>query len=136
MQVEFYIPGRAIPKARPRVTRGGYAYTTRTTQIFERTTQIEYRKQCGDSFFAEGTPLVVNIEFRFEPPKSWPKKKRDAAIRRRIYPTSRPDLDNLIKSITDALNGVAYKDDSQIVAVVSRKMFAPRSNSIVRITSI
>ena len=57
-------------------------------------------------------------------------------IRSAITVIATPDLDNLIKSITDALNGVAYKDDSQIVAVVSRKMFAPRSNSIVRITSI
>jgi Holliday junction resolvase RusA-like endonuclease len=136
MNIEFYIPGRAIPKARPRVTRGGYAYTPRTTQIFEQTVQTEYRKQCGTESFADKVPLIINIEFRFEPAKSWPKKKRDAAIARRIYPTCRPDLDNLVKSITDALNGIAYKDDSQIVAIVSRKMYAPRANTIVRITSI
>ena len=36
----------------------------------------------------------------------------------------RPDLDNLIKSVLDALNGVAYKDDCQIVTMLSRKNYA------------
>lgn len=136
MKVEFNIPGRAIPKARPRVTRGGYAYTPRTTQHFERTVQMEYRNQCGTIAFEKGTALVINIEFRFAPPKSWPQKKKDAAIERREYPTCRPDLDNLIKAVTDALNGIAYKDDSQIVALTCRKVYGYKAQTRVRISTL
>lgn len=136
MQVEFNITSRAIPKARPRVTRGGYAYTPRTTQHFERMVQMEYRNQCGTATFEADAALVINIEFQFAPPKSWPQKKKADAIERREYPTCRPDLDNLIKAVTDALNGVAYKDDSQIVALTSRKVYGYRDRTRVRISTL
>lgn len=36
-------------------------------------------------------------------------------VKNKIYPTKKPDVDNIIKIIADALNGVAYNDDKQIV---------------------
>ncbi len=113
MEAKFTIPGKAIPKARPRVTRAGYAYTPRTTQQFEQLVRIAYKNQCGNFEFPKGAPLLMNIEFCFEPPKSWPKQKREKAIQRKKYPTARPDLDNLWKAVADALNGIAYNDDSR-----------------------
>lgn len=103
MEAKFTIPGRAIPKARPRVTRAGYAYTPRTTQQFEQLVRIAYKNQCGNFEFPKGAPLLMNIEFCFEPPKSWPKQKREKAIQRKKYPTARPDLDNLWKAVADVL---------------------------------
>ena len=105
MEAKFTIPGRAIPKARPRVTRAGYAYTPRTTQ-------------------------------QFEPPKSWPKQKREKAIQRKKYPTARPDLDNLWKAVADALNGIAYNDDSQIVVITCRKVYGEKFRSNVQIATL
>jgi Holliday junction resolvase RusA-like endonuclease len=46
--------------------------------------------------------------------------------RRKIKRPKKPDIDNLIKSVCDGLNGVAYKDDSQIVKLTSSKIFANR----------
>ena len=48
-------------------------------------------------------------------PKSWSRRKKADAIADKIRPTTKPDLDNLIKGIKDALSGVWYKDDSQVV---------------------
>ena len=62
MEAKFTIPGRAIPKARPRVTRAGYAYTPRTTQQFEQLVRIAYKNQCGNFEFPKGAPLVMNKE--------------------------------------------------------------------------
>lgn len=136
MKAEFSISGRAIPKARPRVTRSGYAYTPRTTQHFERLVQMEYWNQCGTDMFPDKAALVVNIEFRFAPPKSWPEKKRNEVIEKMEYPTCRPDLDNLVKAVTDALNGIAYKDDSQIVALTCRKVYGYKDQTGVRISTL
>ncbi|CZR99694.1 Endodeoxyribonuclease RusA [Clostridioides difficile] len=43
-----------------------------------------------------------------------------------IRPSKKPDLDNIIKSVADSLNGIAYKDDSQIVEVVSKKYYSDK----------
>ena len=67
-------------------------------------------------------PLHVVIDCRFPMPQTHAKK-----IGKKPWPamTSRPDCDNLAKSICDALNGIAWLDDKQIVALDVRKIYAP-----------
>lgn len=98
--------------------------------------RTEYRLQCGGFRFPEAAPLVMEVEFYFIPPKSWSKAKQERAIARKKYPTTRPDLDNLWKGVADALNGIVYKDDSQIVAVTCRKMYGEKFCSKVRIHTL
>ena len=50
-------------------------------------------------------------------PKSTPKKNIEPMLAGKIRPCKKPDIDNIIKIIFDALNGVAYKDDTQIFEV-------------------
>jgi Holliday junction resolvase RusA-like endonuclease len=57
-------------------------------------------------------------------PASWPKQKRACAAAGLLLPTSRPDLDNYEKVVTDALNGVCYEDDSQICDVIKSKRYS------------
>jgi Holliday junction resolvase RusA-like endonuclease len=45
-------------------------------------------------------------------------------LARKMRPVTKPDVDNLAKSVLDAINGVAYKDDNQIVDLVARKVYA------------
>lgn len=59
-------------------------------------------------------PLEIRIVFNFKRAKS----SKD------LYVTKRPDLDNLQKSVFDALNKVAWKDDSQIIRVHAEKNFS------------
>lgn len=54
---------------------------------------------------------------------SWSESIKQAARSRAIYPTNKPDIDNLAKSILDALNGVIYKDDSQVVVLTLQKYY-------------
>ncbi|MFL8231041.1 RusA family crossover junction endodeoxyribonuclease, partial [Clostridioides difficile] len=53
-----------------------------------------------------------------------------------IRPNKKPDLDNIIKSVADSLNGIAYKDDSQIVEVVSKKYYSDRPRVEVELEDI
>lgn len=136
MKKYFTIYGRAVAKARPRVTKRGYTYTPKTTKEFETKVKEAYLKQCGEMMFSKSTPLEICIEFQFAPPKSWSKGKRKKAKDGELFPTCRPDVDNLCKSIEDALNGVAYYDDSQIVAMTARKIYAGEDKTSVEIRAI
>jgi Holliday junction resolvase RusA-like endonuclease len=56
-------------------------------------------------------------------PASWPKKRRAAALDGTELPTSKPDLDNIVKSVKDGCNGIAWKDDSQVVMLQAAKAY-------------
>jgi Holliday junction resolvase RusA-like endonuclease len=66
----------------------------------------------------------MDIKHYVEVPKSYPQKKRWQCLKGILAPTSRPDLDNIAKTICDSLNKVAYHDDSQIVDLTITKKYA------------
>lgn len=68
--------------------------------------------------------MEINILALFPIPKYASKKTKELMINGYIFPTKKPDGDNIIKTILDALNGVAYRDDSQICRVYFEKMYA------------
>jgi len=67
--------------------------------------------------------VVIDLFFRFAIPKSWSKKKRKEWEKGNVNHLARPDIDNLYKAITDALIGIVYEDDSQIVAAKILKSY-------------
>jgi Holliday junction resolvase RusA-like endonuclease len=75
----------------------------------------------GVNLFYEA--VQVNLLIGVQIPASWSKKKQAQALAGTIYPTTKPDLDNCIKSVFDAMNGVVYKDDSQVVTSVVKKRY-------------
>ena len=113
MHIDFTIPGKPQPKQRPRVTKRGITYTPKETKDYEIFVQRCYQDQIGRKV-VEG-PLKIILVFWLPKPKK-PKYP---------MPAVKPDLDNLMKSITDALNGVAYDDDSQIVEARILKLYTP-----------
>lgn len=132
-EVRFTIPGKVIPKARPRVVNG-HAYTPQRTHDYEERVRISYYKAVGKRRFHDGVPLTVYIEARFAIPKSTPKKRveeMDGAL----Y-MGRPDCDNIAKSVLDALNGVAFADDSQVASLVVVKKRALKPSVYVRIGQV
>lgn len=121
----FTIPGEPCGKARPRVVRiGGITrtYTPEKTASYENLVKLEFQRQCGASFI-EG-PVDIKIVAYFGIPASASKKKADAMLAGLISPTKKPDCDNVVKIICDALNGIAYKDDVQIVHASIKKKYA------------
>lgn len=110
--VSFCVPGPPVGKQRPRVTKDGHAYTPQKTKDYENLVRACYESQIGDIKFIGKHPLEVLIEAEFPIPKSASKKKREEM--RETYHTNKPDGDNLAKSIMDALNGVAFEDDSAV----------------------
>ena len=67
--------------------------------------------------------VAANILAFFEPPKSISKKKREDMLTGKIWPAKKPDSDNIAKVVLDALNGIAYHDDTQIIKLSVTKAY-------------
>lgn len=116
--MKIFIPMRPVPAPRPRVTKHGTYNDPKYTQA-KKAIGLS-AKQIIRKPYPSGTPIGLKIDFFFEIPKSWGKTKKEAAK----WHTSRPDADNLEKTVKDALNGILYDDDSQVCWVQKRKQYA------------
>ena len=67
------------------------------------------------------SPVRAHILFEMPIPSSWSKKRQTAALK--TPHSTLPDLDNLIKFVLDALNGVVWKDDSLIYEINATKKY-------------
>lgn len=138
-EVDFRITKAPAGKQRPKFsTRGRYpiAYTPGKTvdnEIYVRGCFIE--KSRGRQF-PEKTPLSITLYSYYPIPKSLSKKAKAAMEAGYILPVVKPDLDNVIKLIMDALNGYAWKDDNQVVEIISKKMYGVEPHTDVHIEII
>lgn len=124
--IMFRIEGEAVPKARPRVvSRGKYvsSYTPQKTVDYENKVKKAFTEKYPD-FEPLDCSLRMGVQIERKIPKSFNKSKREKAINGEIKPTTKPDIDNIVKSIADALNGIAYNDDSQITTLSAQKRYA------------
>lgn len=121
------MPGPPKGKARARTvrTRGGqtFSYTPDGTVLYENLIKISF-SQTGERPFRAEEYLRVTIMAYYPVPKSTSKKKATEMVAGYIRPAKKPDIDNVVKSILDALNGVAYHDDTQVVAVFAEKFYS------------
>jgi len=116
------IPGKPLGKQRARTLRTGRSYTPEQTVNYETLVKMCYVEQGGKNLGT--TPLWMEIMAFYPIPKSTSKKKMELMEKGEIRPTVKPDLDNCVKIVADSLNGIAYKDDSQIVSVVADKFYS------------
>lgn len=133
----FMIPGKPKGKGRPRVnTTTHRAYTPEDTRQYERTVQYSYINAypVAEERFHKGA-IRVQINAYFPIPVSWPQWKKRKAMEGKFLPLTKPDTDNIAKAVLDALNGLAYTDDSQVVALTVNKLYAERGHVAVRIES-
>ena len=135
MAVEFFVPGQPVGKGRPRATvRAGRArlYTPAKTEKYEaRVALFAQQAMAGRPVMAG--PVALSVTALFPIPPSWPKKRQAAARAGTEQHTKRPDADNCAKAILDGLNGVVWKDDSQVVTLSIEKRYAevPRVEVLV-----
>lgn len=134
MRAEFTIHSAPTGKARPRVTMHG-TYTPRKTKQYEDLVRSEYISQCIGTNFGENA-LEIDITAVYAVPKSANKETRWKMLSGEIRPTKKPDYDNISKAVCDALNGLAYKDDAQIVDAHCHKVYGEIPMVIVTIEEV
>lgn len=138
MRTQVCIYGEPQGKGRPRFsTVCGHAKTRTPDQtvIYENLVKTEYRNQSGVRF-PDDAMLDVRVMAYYTIPKSISKKKRQAMLDHKVRPTKKPDFDNIGKVICDSLNGIAYRDDAQIVDAQVRKFYSDTPRVVVVITDI
>lgn len=134
--MQFIIPGQPQGKGRPKFARQGnfvHTYTPKKTADYEKLIQQEFKIQCGNVFFSKGIALNVSVCAFFEIPKSTSKKQAERMLSGDILPMKKPDIDNIAKVILDALNGVLYADDSQIIELNISKQYGETPSVVVNV---
>lgn len=138
--INFTIPGPPQGKARPRVVRAksgiSLTYTPDKTVRYEELTRLRYQAAARGFKFSDDAQVAVLITAWYPIPKSKSKKVKTAMLARQIKPTKKPDCDNVVKIICDALNGIAYRDDAQVVQVQMAKEYAHAPRTDVRLWEI
>lgn len=124
-QFELTIPGKPVAKGRPKfAVRGGkpIAYTPKTTANFENLVKHEAH-QIFDTPI--NGPVMLVVQFYLPRPKRIIWKTRPMPC---IFTEKKPDVTNLVKSIEDGLNGIAFNDDSQIAILTVTKRYHGKNN--------
>lgn len=112
------LPVKPFGKQRPRMGKFG-VYTPKATKDVE--AEIRWYLKAAKPKPEKLTgPVSVHIVCTFEKPASAPKS--------RIWPTVKPDIDNLAKTVLDAANGILWNDDAQVIGCNTIKRYGPESS--------
>lgn len=114
--INIWYPVKPKPAPRPRVTKFG-TYNNSDYTNWKNGLKLLAKTKIKKPLESD---IYLKIDFFFEIPKSWTKKKKESAK----WHNLKPDIDNLTKSVMDSFNGVVYKDDGQVVAIQARKQYA------------
>lgn len=127
--VTFHVPGKPQGKARARTVYNknighSVSYTPEKDLLYENLIKTMYLQEADGKKLNDDDPVMLSIVARFLPPKSISKKKQQQMLSGEILPLKKPDMDNIVKVVADALNGAAYRDDTQIVCVMAKKVYS------------
>lgn len=134
----IHVPGDIRGKARPRFGRGPGGHVRVYTNA--KTTNAEaWVKQCAveavGSPCLEG-PLSLAVAITVSIPASWSKRKQADALTGLLRPTGKPDADNTLKLLADALNGIVWRDDAQLVDVRVVKSYGAVPGAVLLVGTI
>lgn len=133
MMYEFEMIGDIVGKARPRMnTRTGKAYTPTNTKNYEHFLRQWFIREYPN-FTTIETRVKVTIIAYFGIPKSTSKKKEAEMLANIISPTKKPDADNIIKIVLDAMNKFAFKDDTQVTKLEIEKKYSRTPKIYIKI---
>lgn len=141
--IEFFVPGKPQGKARARtftLPNGMVrSCTPGKTVAYEGMIRGCYRVAADgrpEPTYSKGTPVRIRITAYYKPPARTTKRELFQIQNGLKFPLRKPDVDNIIKAVADALNGIAYHDDSQVVEVTANKVFADEEGLQISVSSL
>lgn len=137
METSFTVPGKPQGKARAKVVLRGnrvHAFTPDKTVLYENYIKLCF-KSTQQQFFSN-KPLKLSVKAVYPIPKGFGLKKTKQALDGIIRPCVKPDMDNVIKVVADALNNVAYTDDKNIVEMCFSKFYGEEPRLEIRIEEL
>ncbi|ENY8496187.1 RusA family crossover junction endodeoxyribonuclease [Clostridioides difficile] len=134
MRVNFTIDGEPVGKERPRFNLATKrTYTPNKTKSYEELIKWLYQSKVKYRFTGY---IKMTIRCYYSIAKNNSKKVKEQKRNNVLRPSKKPDIDNVIKVVADSLNGIAYKDDTQIVEVVASKYYSDKPRVEVMIEDI
>ena len=133
--IKFTVFGEPVAQARPRVTRYG-AYDLPKCKAYKDDIAYhakKYAHHAANDLYERNLRLVVRIYRRI--PKAFSRAKAEAAERGDIRPVTKPDTDNYLKGVADALKGIVWKDDSQVVDMYCGKWYSTKPRTEIEVYS-
>ena len=138
MVLTFEVPGRPQGKGRPRAyTSGGHTrmYTPDKTVTYENWIRLCYQRAYpAYPRVWLSAPVTLEVDAYFAVPKSYSKARAAACRANETRPTAKPDADNILKAVCDALNGTAYHDDSEVAEMHIAKLYGMQEHLAVWLT--
>lgn len=127
--IKFTIPGEPQGKARGRTfihnhTGKATTLTPEKTVLYENLIKTMFMQTKKGLPIEQGIPIQIRIVAHYGIPASKNKATKAAMADGKIRPTKKPDADNVLKVVADALNGLAYCDDTQIVDAIVSKWYS------------
>lgn len=110
----FSVAGLPIPQGSLKMMNGNIVHTKDKELRAWRTDIGNTAKSCGIQLIEKNRGVTIDLMFCMPKPSS---------VKRSI-PSTRPDLDKLIRAVLDALTGIAYVDDGQVVAITASKIYS------------
>lgn len=135
--IHFTVYGEPVAQGRPKFsTAGGFvkAYDPAKSRNYKDYVRLAAAEHAPASLL-EG-PIGMMLTIYRSMPKSFSKRKAAAAEAGELRPTTKPDVDNYLKGVKDALKGVIWKDDSQVVEVFVQKRYSSRPRIEVKIKDL
>ena len=137
MTIKFTVWGEPVAQGRPRATTvNGHVrmYDPKKSRDYKHYVRLVASQHRTKELLTGPLKMKVKV---FRPTlKSFSKKKKVAAERGEIRPTTKPDVDNYIKSIFDGLNKVIWEDDSQVVDLQVSKFYSENPRIEVEIQEL
>ena len=133
--IAFEIQGPPIGKGRPRAFRIGNSvrmHTPEKTASYESLVKLAAR-MAMKSAAPMAFPVALSLIVLHPIPKSWSKRRQEAALAGTERPTTKPDADNVAKVIADACNGVVWVDDAQVVELHVSKRYSATPGVMVEV---
>lgn len=137
--ITLFIPGQPQGKGRARAfkTAGGHIghYTPEKTRTYEGMIRTQAIETMGLNRPTK-KPVALDLVINYPITMSWPRWKQAEALEGRLAPTVKPDADNCAKAVKDALNGVVWHDDCQVVILSVQKKYDPHPGVLVTVTEL
>lgn len=119
------------PQIKTKFTRKGWAYTPKEAINYIERLQWQIRPYAPSAVYMG--PVEVDLTFFLPIPKATSKVSRRMMNNGTIFHIIRPDLDNLAYTVTNAMKGIIYDDDSQIVSCRYRKFYGDQPRIVIKI---
>lgn len=135
-KIKFTVPGKPMGKERHRTarTKNGHmvSYTPEKTSSYEALVRACYLA-AGGTLISDSGQIRMSIYAYFPIPKKTSKDQFAEMLAGYVQPVKRPDADNIAKIICDALNGIAYRDDSQVTELLVTKAYSNQPGVVLQI---